>query len=157
MEMSSFAANQMMRLAISKRTFGVNWLYRSCKLDHFTVVGIFCYTVKWSCLLSRASNWIFCRSHQEILELINSIFLVSQTVLYLLTFLVILWNGLAYKVEQVTEFSADLKRNFGDNWLNLSYKLDHFILKSWNTKGGSITVPLTSCLTGFANKNKNCQ
>ncbi len=30
-----------------------------------------------------------------------------------------------------------------------------------NTKGGSITVPLTSCLTGldkcFANKNKNCQ
>jgi hypothetical protein len=33
---------------------------------------------------------------------------------------------------------------------------------SGNTKGGSITVPLTSCLTGldqsvFANKNKNCQ
>ncbi len=29
-----------------------------------------------------------------------------------------------------------------------------------NTKGGSITVPLTSCLTGldcFVNKNKNCQ
>ena len=26
-----------------------------------------------------------------------------------------------------------------------------------NTKGGSIIVPLTSCLTGFANKNKNCQ
>ncbi len=32
-----------------------------------------------------------------------------------------------------------------------------------NTKGGSITVPLTSCLTGldffdcFANKNKICQ
>jgi hypothetical protein len=35
-------------------------------------------------------------------------------------------------------------------------------LPSGNTKGGSITVPLTSCLTGlalvcFANKNKNCQ
>jgi len=33
---------------------------------------------------------------------------------------------------------------------------------SGNTKGGSITVPLTSCLTGFGlvcftNKNKNCQ
>jgi hypothetical protein len=35
------------------------------------------------------------------------------------------------------------------------------IVASGNTKGGRITVPLTSCLTGldlvcFANKNKNC-
>jgi hypothetical protein len=35
-------------------------------------------------------------------------------------------------------------------------------LPAGNTKGGSIIVPLTSCLTGldlvyFANKNKNCQ
>ncbi len=36
------------------------------------------------------------------------------------------------------------------------------ILYLGNTKGGSITIPLTSCLTGldksvFGNKNKNCQ
>ncbi len=47
------------------------------------------------------------------------------------------------------------------------YKIDPCLTdtsfaKSGNTKGGSITVPLTSCLTGldqsvFANKNKNCQ
>jgi hypothetical protein len=38
------------------------------------------------------------------------------------------------------------------------------LVRAGNTKEGSITVPLTSCLTGlefglvcFANKNKNCQ
>jgi hypothetical protein len=36
--------------------------------------------------------------------------------------------------------------------------LAHLLLGAGNTKGGSITVPLTSCLTVcFANNNKYCQ
>jgi len=47
-----------------------------------------------------------------------------------------------------------------DNTKNLpgTNSLAYFVI-AWagNTKGGSITVPLTSCLTGFADNNKNCQ
>ena len=45
--------------------------------------------------------------------------------------------------------------------LKIVKTMSNFVHRLWagNTKGGIITVPLTSCLTGFlfANKNKYCQ
>jgi len=49
----------------------------------------------------------------------------------------------------------------GSTVLNLPLQLVFPDVEPENTKGGSFTVPLTSCdwfgLVCFANKNKNCQ